>query len=230
MVQRRGVVGQHVGRHQQGLPHLPARPGDQDVEGRPGPRRRARGHPRRRALERHQALHRLAPVPQGHPARRRGRPEPAVPLQLRQGQPEVHARPRLPGDDQHRQERDAHHRPGLHRHAVGHVAAGQHDLRQLHHQRHRPHPVGDAPPAAAGPGVSVDDTSAVVAYGGDHVGIMWSSQHGAAPDGMYFSSHLDGAPDSAWSRRSPRRTARAAPTTTSTSSPTSPPAGSSTRP
>ena len=83
--------------------------------------------------------------------------------------------------------------------ALGDVAAGQHDLRQLHDQRHRPHPVGDSPPAAAGAGVSVDDTSAIVSYGGNRMGVMWSSQHGKAPDGMYFSSHLDGTPDTAWS-------------------------------
>jgi hypothetical protein len=56
-----------------------------------------------------------------------------------------------------------------------------------------PHPLPHAR------GVSVDDTSALVSYGGNRVGIMWSSQHGKAPDGMYFSSHEDGTPDDQWS-------------------------------
>ncbi len=58
---------------------------------------------------------------------------------------------------------------------------------------------GTPRPLPRASGVSVDDTSAIVAYGGNRVGIMWSSQHGAAPDGMYFSSHVDGASGSAWS-------------------------------
>jgi hypothetical protein len=40
-----------------------------------------------------------------------------------------------------------------------------------------------------------DDISAVVAYGG-RIGVMWSNQNAQA---MYFASHADGAPDSAWS-------------------------------
>ncbi len=48
------------------------------------------------------------------------------------------------------------------------------------------------------PAVSVDDTSSLIAYTGA-VGVMWSSQSGAAPDGMYFSIHTDGAADTAWS-------------------------------
>jgi hypothetical protein len=51
------------------------------------------------------------------------------------------------------------------------------------------------------PDVSVDDTSALIAYRKDgvgYVGVMWSTQDGAAPDGMYFSVHRDGDPDTAW--------------------------------
>ena len=41
-----------------------------------------------------------------------------------------------------------------------------------------------------------DDISAVVAYAG-HIGVMWSNQTVPA---IYFASHADGAPDSAWTR------------------------------
>jgi hypothetical protein len=41
-----------------------------------------------------------------------------------------------------------------------------------------------------------DDISAVVAYGG-RIGVMWSNQNAQA---MYFASHADGAPDSAWAQ------------------------------
>ncbi len=46
--------------------------------------------------------------------------------------------------------------------------------------------------------VSIDDTSSVIAYSGA-IGVMWSSQEAAAPDGVYFAIHRDGAPDTAWS-------------------------------
>ena len=46
--------------------------------------------------------------------------------------------------------------------------------------------------------VSVDDTSSLIAYNG-YVGILWSSQHATAPDGVYFSVHKDGAADTVWS-------------------------------
>ena len=52
------------------------------------------------------------------------------------------------------------------------------------------------------PAVSVDDNSALIAYGpagARKIGVMWSSQGGAATDGMYFSWHQDGAADTAWS-------------------------------
>lgn len=46
--------------------------------------------------------------------------------------------------------------------------------------------------------VSIDDTSAVIAYGGK-VGVMWSRQVGDSTDGMYWSVHTDGASNSSWS-------------------------------
>jgi hypothetical protein len=55
---------------------------------------------------------------------------------------------------------------------------------------------------ASAPAVSVDDNSALIAYGpagARKMGVMWSSQGGAAADGMYFSWHQDGAADSTWS-------------------------------
>src|SRR5829696_2831438 len=45
--------------------------------------------------------------------------------------------------------------------------------------------------------VTVDDASAVLAFGGDKIGIMWSDQSSAG-DGMYFAVHDDGAPDTTW--------------------------------
>ncbi len=47
--------------------------------------------------------------------------------------------------------------------------------------------------------VSVDDTSALVAYGPGKMGLMWSRQVGDSTDGMYFSFHNDGASNSSWS-------------------------------
>ncbi len=44
--------------------------------------------------------------------------------------------------------------------------------------------------------LSPDDISAIVAYGG-RIGVMWSNQNAQA---MYFASHADGAPDSAWTQ------------------------------
>ncbi|HSL36439.1 MAG TPA: hypothetical protein VK883_06390, partial [Arthrobacter sp.] len=45
--------------------------------------------------------------------------------------------------------------------------------------------------------VSVDDTSAVIAFDGK-MGVMWSRQVGDATDGMYWSYHVDGASNTAW--------------------------------
>lgn len=50
---------------------------------------------------------------------------------------------------------------------------------------------------AAGSAVTVDDNSAVVAFGGDKIGVMWSNQSSAS-DAMYFSVHVDGQPDTSW--------------------------------
>jgi hypothetical protein len=49
--------------------------------------------------------------------------------------------------------------------------------------------------------VSVDDTSAVIAFGGagnGKMGVMWSRQLGDATDGMYWSFHVDGASNTTW--------------------------------
>ena len=47
--------------------------------------------------------------------------------------------------------------------------------------------------------VSVDDNSAVIAFGGNKVGVMWSRQVGDATDGMYWSYHDDtAAPNAGW--------------------------------
>ncbi|MET3770439.1 Ig-like domain-containing protein [Arthrobacter nitrophenolicus] len=47
--------------------------------------------------------------------------------------------------------------------------------------------------------VSIDDTSSVIAFGGNKVGVMWSRQVGDATDGMYWSVHADGAANTTWS-------------------------------
>jgi PKD repeat protein len=47
--------------------------------------------------------------------------------------------------------------------------------------------------------VTVDDTSALIAFGG-RLGLMWSDQT-ATNDGMHFSIHQDGAADTTWSGR-----------------------------
>ena len=46
--------------------------------------------------------------------------------------------------------------------------------------------------------VSVDDTSAVIAFDGK-MGVMWSRQVGDSTDGMYWSYHVDGASTTSWS-------------------------------
>src|SRR5215217_5066062 len=45
--------------------------------------------------------------------------------------------------------------------------------------------------------VTVDDTSSVVAFGGNKIGVMWSDQS-TASDAMYFAVHADGQPDTSW--------------------------------
>lgn len=46
--------------------------------------------------------------------------------------------------------------------------------------------------------VSVDDNSAVIAFGGNKIGVMWSRQVGDSTDGMYWSYHVDTASKSSW--------------------------------
>ncbi|MFE4835670.1 Ig-like domain-containing protein [Arthrobacter sp. NPDC056691] len=46
--------------------------------------------------------------------------------------------------------------------------------------------------------VSVDDNSALIAFGPGKIGLMWSRQVGDATDGMYWSSRVDGAANTAW--------------------------------
>ena len=45
--------------------------------------------------------------------------------------------------------------------------------------------------------VSLDDISALIAFDGK-IGVMWSRQFGDANDGMYWSYHVDGASNTAW--------------------------------
>ena len=47
--------------------------------------------------------------------------------------------------------------------------------------------------------VTIDDTSALVAFGG-RIGVLWSDQT-TTNDGMHFSIHRDGDPDGVWSGR-----------------------------
>lgn len=46
--------------------------------------------------------------------------------------------------------------------------------------------------------LTIDDNSAVVAFGGNQIGVMWSNQS-TGHDAMYFASHRDGDPDLSWS-------------------------------
>jgi hypothetical protein len=50
---------------------------------------------------------------------------------------------------------------------------------------------------ATGASVTVDDNSAVIAFGGDRIGVMWSNQR-TSNDAMYFATHRDGQPDTTW--------------------------------
>jgi PKD repeat protein len=45
--------------------------------------------------------------------------------------------------------------------------------------------------------VTVDDSSAVIAFGGNKIGVMWGNQS-SANDAMWFAVHHDGDPDTAW--------------------------------
>jgi PKD repeat protein len=46
--------------------------------------------------------------------------------------------------------------------------------------------------------VTVDDNSALIAFGGNKMGLMWSNQTGSHY-AMWFAVHQDGAPDATWS-------------------------------
>jgi PKD repeat protein len=50
----------------------------------------------------------------------------------------------------------------------------------------------------AGTNVTVDDNSAVIAFAGNKIGLLWSNQT-TANDAMYFAVHDDGQPDATWS-------------------------------
>ena len=63
---------------------------------------------------------------------------------------------------------------------------------------------------ATGTSVTVDDNSAVIAFGGDRIGVMWSNQT-TSNDAIYFATHLDGQPDTSWEAA---RTAIQGPSTT----------------
>ena len=45
--------------------------------------------------------------------------------------------------------------------------------------------------------VTVDDNSAVIAFGGDKIGVMWGNQT-SSNDAMWFAVHVDGQPDTSW--------------------------------
>jgi hypothetical protein len=48
-----------------------------------------------------------------------------------------------------------------------------------------------------GTNVTVDDTSAVISFAGNQIGVMWSNAS-SANDAMYFAVHQDGQPDTTW--------------------------------
>ncbi|MEP6639748.1 MAG: PKD domain-containing protein [Chloroflexota bacterium] len=50
---------------------------------------------------------------------------------------------------------------------------------------------------ATGTSVTVDDNSAVIAFGGDRIGVMWSNQS-SSNDAVYFATHVDRQPDTSW--------------------------------
>jgi hypothetical protein len=49
--------------------------------------------------------------------------------------------------------------------------------------------------------VSVDDNSALIAFGPGKMGLMWSRQTNDAADGFYWSVHTDGAGSTTWSAK-----------------------------
>jgi len=50
-------------------------------------------------------------------------------------------------------------------------------------------------PLPSASGLTLDDISAVIAFAGDRIGVMWSNQ---ATGKFYLASHLDGHPDDLW--------------------------------
>ena len=55
------------------------------------------------------------------------------------------------------------------------------------------------PFAAPGGSTGLDDTSSLIAFGGNRMGLMWSRQVGDTTDGFYWSVHSDGAAKDTWS-------------------------------
>ena len=51
-------------------------------------------------------------------------------------------------------------------------------------------------PAITGTGLNSDDVSSLIWFGGNRIGVMWSNQSSSH---MYFTTHLDGDPDTTWS-------------------------------
>ena len=49
-----------------------------------------------------------------------------------------------------------------------------------------------------GSSVSVDDISALLAFDGNKIGVMWSNASSSTADGMYFAVHEDAQPDTTW--------------------------------
>jgi PKD repeat protein len=52
-------------------------------------------------------------------------------------------------------------------------------------------------PIATATNLTIDDNSAVVAFGGNSIGVMWSNQT-TANDAMWFAVHLDSDPETTW--------------------------------
>jgi PKD repeat protein len=52
-------------------------------------------------------------------------------------------------------------------------------------------------PFAQASNLTIDDNSAILAFNGDRIGVMWSNQT-SANDAMWFSVHLDSDPDTVW--------------------------------
>jgi PKD repeat protein len=50
-------------------------------------------------------------------------------------------------------------------------------------------------PAITGISLNSDDISSLIAFGGNRIGVMWSNQSASH---MYFTTHLDGDPDTTW--------------------------------